>query len=416
MYKLLFFLVAICYTHTSQAQINFDVLLNKKKLKRLKHKTYTYYKTIKLDCTKGDCKNGTGIFKVYYHSYSIHIIAKGQFKNGKLNGPGAIYLFNCNKANNCYNVGSFIRKLRQNEDADYNVFEYLSPAKPDESFVGTFKDNVFISGTYEYYGDLKYKHRQFTPIAFPYLSNINPEEREDKRLFTYKYQGSMQSGADGKITPVLKSATDYIELTHYKGRVLIKPDENKKGFSCTAYSARGKVLSNKILRGTEGQSEELSMKEVLAARAEKEKKERAQRVQLSRKFATGMIIRDKEKNTYLEIVKIRDDGCLMLNSAKIQSYNGSQKTCDLKKYTLSSYKKRCNSCNGKCEFKRRVWVIRTFERRAGNNGYGKNVLVNTTYAEYLKGARAPETYPGRTAKVEDVKFKCSKCNGIGFTK
>ena len=330
------------------AQVDFDKLLNKKKLKKSRSITYGYErKWSKFECVSGDCENGEGIYKV--KGSFFHLYAKGQFKDGKLNGPGTIYLFNF-KANN-YSREGFIAELKKGKPS----FDYFKKGErcPNEIYEGLFTDNVLSAGTYTYYGKGLYSTRLFQKNTMSYLNSLEPWKDYDSRRdkFYYTFTGNFPIKEYGTVVFELNTANSRVEIDNNVHKTIVTPTTKKNEFLCKKFKNNNLVVT-KTLKGIEG------------------------------KWHIVQTVSTK-------VVKKRDPN--------------------------QAVKHHCTNCHGKGEFKRRVWVIVKRERRAGNMGYGKNVITKRTYADYTPGGRKPAIGGSTTAHVEDVMFPCKSCDGKGYT-
>ncbi len=188
--KLIYFsIISLFLSQPLTAQIDFDVLFSKKKLKKSLSRIYEYNRSwSSFECLSGNCENGEGIFRS--KGTHFYMYAKGQFKSRKLNGNAILYIFNT-KANNSHHALFEEALLSGSELPQYFDEERC----PDEMFKGYFEDNVLNEGTYTYYGSGSDRKYQFEKMTMYYMNSLEPwmDYEYESSVFLYEYTGEFNN-------------------------------------------------------------------------------------------------------------------------------------------------------------------------------------------------------------------------------
>ena len=147
-------IVAIFISSNVYAQIDYSTL-TKKKISKSNLKSFAeldFYKShVESKCVTGDCKNGFSSLKQSFkyrdgnndkHLDCIYLI--GNFKNGKLNGKGVIYVFNHT------NTKGIDKQLKS---GDYNL---MKNPKYTELIASDFNNNIASEGIYSHRSEYNY--------------------------------------------------------------------------------------------------------------------------------------------------------------------------------------------------------------------------------------------------------------------
>ena len=147
-------IITFFFSFNSFSQIDYSVLV-KKKISKSNIKSFAeldFYKShVDSECITGDCKNGFSSLKQSFkyrdgnndkHIDCIYLV--GNFKNGKLNGKGVIYVFNHT------NTKGIDEQLKE---GNYNL---MAKPKYTELIASDFKDNVATEGIYSHRSEYKY--------------------------------------------------------------------------------------------------------------------------------------------------------------------------------------------------------------------------------------------------------------------
>ena len=147
-------IVTIFISSNVYTQIDYSIL-TKKKISKSNLKSFAKLKFYKShsdsECISGDCKNGFSSLKQSFkyrdgnndkHIDCIYLV--GNFKNGKLNGKGVIYVFNHT------NTKGIDQQLKS---GDYNL---MANPKYTELIASDFKNNIASKGIYSFRSEDNY--------------------------------------------------------------------------------------------------------------------------------------------------------------------------------------------------------------------------------------------------------------------
>lgn len=244
-------LFGLLFTLPSYAQFDFNKLFDKKKLKKSRSITYSYKRGYAdWECLQGDCNNGQGIYNIKGNSFEL--LAKGTFKNGKLNGPATVYLFN-SKARELA-TEEFKKELLK---GSYTPKYFEKGVRcPDEIYEGVFTNNVLSEGSYSYYGTNLNRRWQYKKTRMHYLSALgvwkDRNSRSDK--FLYSFTGDFtKSNILNEVILDLNTTNSKVEINTNTLKSIIKPSSKKGEFLCKKYK-NNELVESKTLRGAEEKS------------------------------------------------------------------------------------------------------------------------------------------------------------------
>jgi len=206
MKKLILILFLLGTYSISLGQVDYSIFLQKK-ISNKDMKGFTnlskFKKIVSSDCVEGDCKNGESILKIKIYkikgfNYKIYhtVLVVGNFKNGKLNGKGAIYYY----TENFYSTGEGIYK--QQKILDMKKTPYL------EYIEGEFKENIITEGVYGLHQETKsYLSRDHgivnsiltnafnmeLPPLVNYFKKYTYNYNEDQSVINFEYKGKFNS-------------------------------------------------------------------------------------------------------------------------------------------------------------------------------------------------------------------------------
>ena len=243
------FILMLFSTLMLHSQIDFNVLMSKKALKKSLSRIYEYSRGWSVfDCLSGDCENGEGIFHSrgsYYYMY-----AKGQFRDGKLNGQGTIYIFNTKAS--VASRDSFVKALLSKDELP----KYFGSERcPDEVYKGTFTNNILEEGNYNYYGTGNNRQYQFTKMTMYYLNSLEIWLDYDTKtsMYLYEYTGDFKQKDALYVILDLKKEEDQISISNTKNKSIVTPTHKKGVFNLRKY-IDNKVVSSESLENEEGKS------------------------------------------------------------------------------------------------------------------------------------------------------------------
>ena len=412
--RLLFLFASILFSLSSSAQVDLDILFNKKKLKKSNSTNYRYWRgSTHYVCLNGDCKNGQGTFAIKGNLFTL--FAQGEFKNGKLNGPATVYLFNIK--NKTLATRYFEKDLLAGNPKP-NFFE-KGVRCPDEIYSGNFTDNVLSNGSYTYYGTPAGVMWQFRDFELNYLNQHGPVKNINfkKYMFLYNYTGGFTSKskiASDEIIVNLNSPNSQVEIKTDTTREIIKASNVKNEYICQKYINKS-LVETKTLKGIEGRKAYIDNVRVQKYYTGKDPII-LNRIKRSYKFTRGMTVRHKKTNAVYRVVKVNIKGCLFLNLPKNNLYPfTSNMECDIDNYEISSYNRQCGLCKGKGKIKSKSWAVSTWKIETDMQGHTKKKVVDTEYRDYTPGL-APQMGINQKAKVVSSMIECYDCHGVGFVK
>ncbi len=248
MQRVYIILFGILLTTPSFAQIDFNIFLSKRKLRKSLKYTYGYERRwSEFVCLSGDCKNGQGVFKSKGTKFTFY--AKGQFKDGNLNGPGTVYLFNYKRDNRSRD--HFDEELKKGEP----TFNYFQDERcPDEIFKGYFQDNILTKGEYTYYGTGEGRTWIYEKMIMNYMNSLAPLLDYDykKDLFLYQHRGQFKKGVLYTACE-LNTPDDEVIIACRAHKSIIKPSDKKGTFICKKFK-NNQLLETLTLNGKEGKA------------------------------------------------------------------------------------------------------------------------------------------------------------------
>lgn len=413
-------ILALFICITCSAQIDFDVLFNKKKLKK-RNTAFSYKRGFtNWICLQGNCENGEGIFHLDGNLFEL--FAQGTFKNGKLNGPATVYLFNITKKNLV--TDQFKKDLMTGNPTPQYFKNKIPKAKyfrdrvrcPDEIYSGTFIDNVITKGTYTYYGTNQGASYTFQRFRMIYLGEHGPFQKYkyDKNILLFKYTGKFPPKFGTEIIPNMDHANSKIDIRSDSNQTVVTKTNNKDEFICKKYK-NGHLYQTKILKGNEGISH---LVKVSKEKYEGNDPETLKRIEYSKKFQRRMIVRNRTSKRIYSIMQIGIKGCLSLNRPENMDNPFSVEWhCDIENFEIAGYSRQCGLCKGKGKVKSKSWVTSTYSTETNMQGtVSKKKVVATETSAYLPGSGAPKLGNNQSARVSTSIIKCYECNGVGYVK